>query len=387
MPVTAICAVRRPNGHATGNYDFQRLRYNANTERETHNSTAHMRVLHTLVAATAALAAASATQSLPAEAQSVADFYRGKTIVYNLAVPEGASWGLYARNFIEHLRSHVPGNPTIILQVMPGGGGVAAANYIFNIAPKDGTVIGTPLSTTIVFAAINPHEVRFDPRKFAWIGSLAVVQDVISVWHTAAAKTIDQAKATEVVMGATGKGSNTFQDLALANNFLGTKFKPVLGYKGSGEINLAIERGEVEGRATTWDSWPGSFPDWLRDKKILQLVQLGPRKLPEIGEEVPLLRDLVKDGEQRAIVDFVGLSLALGRSVYAPPGTPADRVAALRAALIETVKDPAYVADAKRLMLDTATWQSGEMIEKEVDEAFSLPPALIEKAKAGIDLP
>lgn len=345
-----------------------------------------MRPLHALVAATAVTAGLSAFCA-SAEAQSVADFYRGKTVVYNLAVPDGASWGLYARNFIEHLRSHIPGNPTIILQVMPGGGGVAAANYMFNIAPKDGTVLGTPLSTTIVFAATNPNEVRFDPRTFAWIGSLAVVQDVISVWHTAAAKTIDEAKTIPLVMGATGKGSNTFQDLALANNFLGTKFKPVLGYKGSAEINFAMERGEIDGHSTTWDSWAGSHPDWLRDKKITHLLQLGPRKLPEVGDAVPLLRDLVKDEDDRAIVDFVGLSLALGRSVYAPPGTPADRVAALRNALLETVKDPAYIADAERLNLDTKTWQSGEMIEKTVKEAFTLSPSLIKKAKVAMDLP
>jgi tripartite-type tricarboxylate transporter receptor subunit TctC len=286
-----------------------------------------------------ALTMASMLAVIPAaQAQSVADFYRGKTILYNLAVPDGASWGLYARTFIEHLRKHIPGNPNIILQVMPGGGGVAAGNYIYNVAAKDGTVIGTPLSTAIVFAATDPKEVMYDPRKFSWLGSLAVVQDVISVWHTAPAKTIDEAKKIELIMGATGKGSNTFQDIALANNLLGTKFKPVRGYKGGADINLAIERGEVHGRSTTWETWPGSHPAWLRDKKIIQLARLGPRKLPEIGDEVPLLRDLVRDGEERAIVDFVGLSLAMGRAVYAPPGTPADRVAALRAALIATVQ-------------------------------------------------
>jgi tripartite-type tricarboxylate transporter receptor subunit TctC len=332
-----------------------------------------------------ALTALGAWPSL-SQAEPVAEFYRGKTIIYNLAVPDGASWGLYARNFIEHLRSHMPGNPTIILQVMPGGGGVAAANYMFNIAPKDGTVIGTPLSTAIVFAATNPNEVKFDPRKFSWIGSLAVVQDVISVWYTARAKTLDEARTTQLVMGATGKGSNSFQDIALANNLLGTKFRTVLGYKGGADINLAIERGEVDGRATTWDSWPASNPDWLREKKIVHLVQLGPHKLPEIGDDVPLLRDLVS-GEEQRMVDFVGLSLTMGRSVYAPPGTPADRLAALRAALIETVKDPAYIADAQRLILDATTWQTGEAVAKAVDDAFSLPPNLVEKAKAVMDLP
>jgi tripartite-type tricarboxylate transporter receptor subunit TctC len=346
-----------------------------------------MNVLRWLRPAAFALALAAGQGSATAGEQSVADFYRGKTVSYNLAVPDGASWGLYARTFIEHLRKHVPGNPTIILQVMPGGGGVVAANYMYNVAPKDGTVIGTPLSTAIVFAATDPKEVKFDPRKFGWIGSLAVVQDVISVWHTSPAKTLDEAKKIPLIMGATGKGSNSFQDIALANNLLGTKFKTVRGYKGGADINIAIERGEVNGRSTTWDSWPGSHPDWLRDKKIIHLVQLGPKKLPEIGEDVPLFRDLVATEEQRKIVDFIGLSLAMGRSVYAPPGIPADRLAALRTALIETVKDPAYIAAAKKLSLDSATWQTGPAIEKVVNDAFSLPPPLVQKAKAAIDLP
>src|SRR5262249_54069260 len=159
----------------------------------------------------------------------------------------------------------------------------------------------------------NPKDVKYDPRRFNWIGSLAGVQDVISVWHTAPAKTLAAAKTTELMMGSTGTGSNTFQDLALANNLLGTKFKPVRGYKGGAEIDIAIERGEVNGRATTWDTWTGSHPDWIRDKKLVHLLQLGPRKVAEVGDDVPLLRDLVANGEQRAIVDFIGLSLAMGR--------------------------------------------------------------------------
>ena len=251
------------------------------------------------IALTSIATALTLAALVPANAQSVADFYRGKTITYNLAVPDGASWGLYARTFIEHLRKHVPGNPNIILQVMPGGGGVAAGNHIFNVAAKDGTVIGTPLSTAMVFAATDPGQVQYDPRKYSWIGSMAVVQDVITVWHTAPAKTLDDAKRIELIMGATGKGSNSFQDVALANNLLGTKFKPVRGYKGGAEINIAIERGEVHGRSTTWESWPGSHPNWLAEKKLIHLVQLGPRKLPEIGDDVPLFRDLVS-GEQQA---------------------------------------------------------------------------------------
>jgi tripartite-type tricarboxylate transporter receptor subunit TctC len=327
------------------------------------------------------------TASSPTSAQSVADFYRGKTIIYNLAVPDGASWGLYGRALVEHLRDHIPGNPTIVLQVMAGGGGITAGNYMFNIAPHDGTVIGTPLSTAIVLAATDPGEVKFDPRKFEWIGSMSVVQDVISVWHTAPALTIEEAKKTELVMGATGRGSNTFQDIALANNLLGTKFRPVLGYKGGADITLAIERGEVQGRATTWESWSGSKPDWLRERKIIQLLQLGPRKLPEVGDNVPLLRDLVSTPEQRAIVDLVGLSLAMGRSVYAPPGVPTDRLATLRRAFAETMKDPAYIEQIKRSNLDSSTWQTGEVVAQLVHSAFASPPNLIAKAKLAMDLP
>ena len=338
----------------------------------------------TVSAATALVLTATAST---AQAQSVADFYRGKTITYNLAVPDGASWGLYARTFIGHLRKHVPGNPNIILQVMPGGGGVAAGNHIFNVAAKDGTVIGTPLSTAMVFAATEPKEVMYDPRKYSWIGSMAVVQDVITVWHTAPAKTLDDAKRIELIMGATGKGSNSFQDIALANNLLGTKFKPVRGYKGGAEINIAIERGEVHGRSTTWESWPGSHPDWLAQKKLIHLVQLGPRKLAEIGDEVPLFRDLVAEGEPRQIVDFVGVSLAMGRAVYAPPGIPKHLLEALRTAFVATMKDPAYIAQATKLKLDADTWQTGEAVERIVNEAFSLSPALIQKAKAAMDLP
>ena len=338
------------------------------------------------IALTSIATALTLAALVPASAQSVAEFYRGKTITYNLAVPDGASWGLYARTFIEHLRKHVPGNPNIILQVMPGGGGVAAGNHIFNVAVKDGTVIGTPLSTAMVFAATDPGQVQYDPRKYSWIGSMAVVQDVITVWHTAPAKTLDDAKRIELIMGATGKGSNSFQDVALANNLLGTKFKPVRGYKGGAEINIAIERGEVHGRSTTWESWPGSHPNWLAEKKLIHLVQLGPRKLPEIGDEVPLFRDLVS-GEQQQIVDFIGVSLAMGRAVYAPPGIPKDRLEALRLAFLATMKDPAYIAQAKKLKLDTDTWQTGEAVERIVNDAFSLSPALIQKAKAAIDLP
>ena len=188
-------------------------------------------------------------------------------------------------------------------------------------------------------------------------------------------------------MGSTGQGTNSFQDIALANNLLGTKFKPVRGYKGGAEINLAIECGELDGRATTWENWTSSKAEWLQQKKIIHIAQLGPKRLPQIGDEVPLLRDLVQPGEQRAVVDFVGLSLAIGRAVYAPPNTPRDRVAALRTAFSETMNDAEYVSEARQIRLDTTTWQTGEQVTRIVNDALSLPQAFVQKAKAFIELP
>jgi tripartite-type tricarboxylate transporter receptor subunit TctC len=319
-------------------------------------------------------------------AQAPADFYRGKTIEININVSVGGGYDLYARMIARHLGKHIPGNPTILPKNMEGAGGMRLANWLYNAAPKDGTALGAVARATAFEPLLGNKSAHYDGRRFNYIGSANDEVSVCVAWHTSGVRTFEDAKKTQLVVGANGTSEDTYQYPALLNHMFGSKFKMVSGYPGGNDINLAMERGEVQGRATTWESWPSANPDWLRDKKIIQLVQLGPKKLPEIGDDVPLLRDLVQ-GEERAIVDFVGLSLAMGRSVFAPPGVPAERVAALRTALIETVKDPAYIADAKRLSLDTATWQTGEAVERVVKDAFSLPPALVQKAKAAMDLP
>jgi tripartite-type tricarboxylate transporter receptor subunit TctC len=335
-----------------------------------------------ILCAAAALAMTAAPQ---ARAESVADFYRGRQIEYNLATSTGGSWDVYLRVLSNHLGKYIPGHPKIVIQYMPGAGGVKALNYMYNAAPRDGSYIGTPLSTALLYAVLNPGKVKFDAPKFHWIGSMARIQDVISVWSAGPIKTIEDARKQEVKVGATGRSSNSFLDIAMANNLLGTKFKPVLGYKGGAEINLAIERGEVQGRANTWDGWATAMPQWLTDKKIINLVQLGPSKLAEIGE-VPLFGDLVKDPKDKPVVDFLSVGLTVGRSVYMPPGTPPERVAALRQAFEKAMKDPAYIKDAEAHKMSTGDWKSGAEIQTVIERTFSSPPEIVKRAKAALTL-
>jgi len=340
-----------------------------------------------LTAATAAITAAVFLHTGTAAADPAADFFKGRQITYNLATSSGGSWAIYGRVLARHWSKHIPGNPGVVAQYMPGAGGVKAANYVFNAAPKDGSYIGTPLSTSLLYAAMNPAKVKFDAPKFEWVGSMARIQDVISVWHTVPVKTIEDARKRVTTMGATGRGSNSFLDIAMANNLLGTRFKVVLGYKGGAALSNAMENGETEGRSNTWDGFAAAKPDWIRDRKIVHLVQIGPSKLPEIGNDVPLFSDLVTDPKDRAVADFLAVGLNVGRTIYMPPGAPKHLVDALRKSFDATMKDTAYIADAKKRRMDTTTPKSGAAVEAIIRQAFSSPKEVLERAQKALTLP
>src|SRR5262245_60697128 len=197
----------------------------------------------------------------PAHAQAVADFYRGKTIQIVVPTGVGGSVALYGRLFAEYIGRHIPGNPTVITSTMPGAGGVTSVEYVSNVAPKDGTVIGEILSPALLVPMMR--NVRFDPTELQWLGSLSDRPGVVAVWHTARATTLDEVRKVEVAMGASGVGAGNFQIPTLANLILGTKFKVVPGYKSGGDINLAIERGEVDGRFNYWSGFTSVKPDWI----------------------------------------------------------------------------------------------------------------------------
>ncbi len=321
----------------------------------------------------------------PVCAEPVEDFYRAHPIAWNLATTPGGSWDVYLRVTAKFFGRHVPGHPSIVVQYMPGAGGLRALDYMYNVAPKDGSAIATPLPTSLLTAALEPEKANFDPRKFVWIGSMAPIQDVITVWSSVPVNTIEDAKHRETLVGVTGAGSNTYFDIAMANNLLGTKFKPVQGYNGSVEINLAMERGEVEGRANTWEGWAAAKPDWLAKHLIRQLVQIGLRPLPEIGD-APLFSDLVSGADDKALAKFLAAGVGLGRVVYTPPQVPADRAEALRAAFDQTMTDPDFVAETKRLNIDASGWTTGRALDDVVQQTFGASPGLIQRAKDALTL-
>ena len=329
-----------------------------------------MRNLTSLAAATAAVLVCGATA--PASADAIADFYKGRTI--NVVVPAGlgATLGLYGRLLTEHMGGHIPGKPNMILTSRPGGGGTKGAAYVYNAAPKDGTYMGEVLSASVLAGKLR--KVKFDVEDFQWVGSISQRPIVVSVWHKAPALTLEDARKTQVIMGSSGTGSETYMAPKLMNALLGTRFKIVKGYKGGAAINKSIEQGETHGRMNYYSGWTAGKPGWVRDKKIVHLIQYGPRikELPN----VPAFKDLVKTDLDRQMLTFMEASPKIGMGFWMAPAVPKARVAALRTAFMATMKDPAFLADAKKRRAPVAPI-SGKKLQAIVKEAYSMPANVI----------
>lgn len=310
----------------------------------------------------------------PAGADEVADFYRGKTVTVVVPVSPGGTFHLYAQLVEQHIGRHIPGKPSVILQNRPGAGGITANAYMMHAAPKDGTVFAEINPGTMSLPLLRPA--RYDPRKFEWLGSVAVRGYCGAVWHTVAADTIEKMKRTQVVLGATGKGSQNFQIPTLMNHLLGTKYKIVSGYKGGGELNLAIETGEIQGRSNFYEGFVGAKADWIRDRKLKFFFTLGP-DIPAL-RHVPDLKSLMKTEEDKRMLSLIETTLQLGQAFFLPPGTPKARVDALTVAFASTVKDSRFLADAKkrRLLIEPRTRAQNQAV---VAEAYAVPPAVAKK--------
>jgi tripartite-type tricarboxylate transporter receptor subunit TctC len=296
----------------------------------------------TIVAATLLGAA-----TLPAAAADVADFYRGKRINFVIGYGTGGGYDIYARLFARFIGEHIPGNPRVVTQNMPGAGSRRAANWLYAIAPKDGTVIACLGQATPTDQALGQPGIQFDARKFNWIGNLVVVNNIMFVSAASGVATIDDAKKKTLSIGATGASSPSVLYPQVSNNLLGTKFKIVPGYSGGGDINLAVERRELDGRGSdSWASMKSTHADWLRDHKINILFQVGPRREPDLPD-VPLWSELGESEGQRQILEILSGDVAVGRPILTAPDVPADRVRALRKAFDETLSDPQFVAAAK----------------------------------------
>lgn len=317
---------------------------------------------------------------VPAHAQS---FYEGKTITIVTSTGVGGTYDVTARLIARHMPRFIPGKPSMVVQNMPGGGNVLATNFMYTLAPKDGTSIATVHNAMPLHQVLGGQGVRFDAAKFEWLGSSGAENEVILVWHTTGIRTLDEVKKREVILGGTGAGSGIVIIPRLMNALLGTRFKIVTGYRSSEDVNIALQRGEVEARAFSLVSITAQRADWLRDKKITILAQVGATRAHEIPD-VPLVTELAKNEEDRQIFKLMSSAPSLGRPYLAPPGVPADRLETLRSAFEATMKDKAFLADAEKLQLDIDPIGAAE-ITKLVLDTVNAPPAIVAKAKSAIE--
>lgn len=310
----------------------------------------------------------------PAAADPVADFFKGRTVTLISGGSSGGGFSTVARVLAPHWSKHIPGNPNVVVDAKPGAGGTKMMSYIANAAKKDGTELGAALPIAVNAPLLR--KVKFNPAKFHWLGSVTPMTEVSTVWHTSPAKTLDEAKKTQVVMATSSKLSSAYLIPAFMNAVIGTKFKIVPGYRGGGPMNKAMESGEVNGRGSFYNSYLTTKPHWIKGKKIYQLVQVGP-SVPSL-KGVPNMRDLVTTDEQRRMVDFMEAPAYVGHGFFAPEGTPADRVAALRASFWKAVNDPAFRADAKtkRVIVNPL---KAERIQSVIEKAMATPKPILAK--------
>jgi tripartite-type tricarboxylate transporter receptor subunit TctC len=315
-----------------------------------------------------------------AAAQSGDSFYKGKDLRVLIGFGPGGGYDLYARLLARHIGQHLPGKPNVVPQNMPGAGSVLVANHLANVAPRDGTVIGTFASGVPTVPLLTPDQAKFDARQLTWVGSVNTETQIDYLWHTAPAKNIDDVRRIETVLGATGPGAATVDFPLMVNAILGFKYKLVLGYKGSAEIDLAMERGEVHGvSGLTWTGVSSTNADWLRDKKITIIAQYGLTKHPDLPD-VPLVIDLAKTDADRQALNLVFARQEMGRPFAAPPALPADRAATLRRAFDETMTDKAFLADAAKGKLAVLPI-GGEKLQTMVADLYATPPEAIDRVR------
>jgi tripartite-type tricarboxylate transporter receptor subunit TctC len=313
----------------------------------------------------------------PAFAQSVAEFYSGKQITLIVGASAGGGYDTQARLVARHLGKHVAGNPTIIVQNMPGAGSLTATNYIHNAAAKDGSVLALVMRSMLLIKTWSPAAVRFDLGHLNWIGSINSEVAVTAAWHTAPHKTVKDLFESELIVGGT-TGVDPETTPRLFNALLGTKFKIVNGYPGTTEIILAMERGEVQGIGDwSWSSMKAARPDWLRDRKITLLMQAALQKDPELPD-LPSALDFVKNDADRKVMELYLTQKTVARPVIAPPGIAVERLAALRAGFIALAKDQEFIADAKNARLEVAPI-SGEAVDKVISLITAASPETAER--------
>jgi len=315
----------------------------------------------------------------PCHAQTVAEFYKGKTVDVYIGTSVGGGYDAYARMLSRHIGKYIPGNPNVVPKNMEGGGGMRLANFLYNAAPKDGATFGI-FNRGIGFdQLLGSKSAQFDATKFTWIGSTNNEISVCVAWHTTGVTKWQDVLAQELVVGASGPAADTFQFPKIANGVLGTKFKIISGYPGGNDIDLAMERGEVQGRCGwSWTAVKATHQPWLDQKKINILFQMALSKHADLPN-VPLIVDLAKTDEDRAIFKMIFARQVMAWPFAAPPGVPKDRADALRNAFMETMKDKDFLAEAAKGNLDISP-VPGNDIQKLVVDIYSTPAPVVQKA-------
>ncbi|MBN9079946.1 MAG: hypothetical protein BGP04_05195 [Rhizobiales bacterium 62-17] len=321
---------------------------------------------------------ATAVQADPI-ADPIADFYRGNTIRIINWASAGGEYDIHGKLVSRFLGRHLPGQPTVLHQTMTGGGGLVAANYLYNVAPKDGTTLGIMVSSLPLSQVLGDAAVRFDAGRFNWIGTIAPTQECLVAWHTTGVKTWDEMTKREFVLGASGAGSPSVMVPTVMNALLGTKIKIVPGYPGGAQINLAMERGESMGRWNTLSSWKVTNPNWIANKNIVFLVQSA-LKTSNGVTDAPLLTELARNDDDRKIFALLATGSELGRPLVGSPGIPPERLAALINAYRALFKDEDFRHEAQNLKIEIDPI-IGQDLQAIVTSALATPKPLAERLK------
>jgi tripartite-type tricarboxylate transporter receptor subunit TctC len=344
--------------------------------------TARMKTMHVAKTFAAAALALGALSCLPAKADPIADFYRGKNFTIIVGYSAGGGYDVYARAIGRYINRHIPGSPNIVVTNMPGAGSLASVNYLYNIAPKDGTAMATFGRGIPMEPLIGSGKFQFEATKLNYIGSASTELSVCAVTQKSKARTFEDALTTEIAMGGEGAGSDPDTYANLVKALTGARFKLVTGYPGGNDMAMAAERGELDGRCGwSWGSVKATRPTWVSGPDALRvLLQLSVERSPEMPN-VPTIYEKTKSDSDKQVVRLIVSRQIIARPFAAPPNVPAERIAALRAAFDATMKDKDFLAEADKLKLEIVDPVSGADMQKLIDDLYKSSPDVLARAK------
>src|SRR5882672_5059340 len=345
----------------------------------------HLRIT-SFALAVACAALVAALPAGPATAQSVADFYRGKTITCFIGYGVGGGYDLFARTISRHMPRHIPGHPNILPVNMPGASSLILGNHLAKRAPQDGTAFGA-VNSALIFDTLfagSESKAQFHGTDLTIIGNAVSSAAVLVAWHASGVKTIADIRQKPLIIGAVSRTGDTYLIPLAVKNILGLdNLKIITGYPGTREAAIALERGEITGRVWDMEGIKAGRPQWLKDGSLNIVAQLAPRKMPEVPANVPLVKDYVTNDDDKKVLDVIFISTILARPYIAPPNIPAERVKALREAFMATMKDPEFLAETQKLQLSIDPTPGDEM-ERIVREAYALPDGGVAKVRKAL---